>query len=227
MITKRINEKSAKIIEQYRDVPYFNNRRTNLRNALPVNIGKGSPKEIHDELDFIIKRDHLDKNNIDVKKVLVENNIGIDCSGFIYHVLQKTNYSFPYAKNFFKKLIAKLRPSANINVKTIAHDANSKVINLKDVEPGDIITMTSEDATFRNHIMVIEQIEYQNSIPATLHYVHTIAIPEDGEYNHGIHRGNIEIINSEKPITQQVWSEKYLLDRALQMRCELRRVVVS
>lgn len=227
MITKRINDISINVIEQYRDIPYFNNRRTPVRGALPVQIGKGSPKEIHEEIEFLIKKNKLDANSIDIRKLLVESNIGIDCSGFTYHVLRKTNYSFPYAGGFFRKIIAKFRPVTNIDVKTFAHDSNSKLTPLRDVLPGDIITLVGNGDASRNHIVVIDQIEYQNELPSVIHYVHSIAIPEDGQFNHGFHEGKIEVINVDKPLTDQVWSEEYLRARALQMTCQLRRLVVS
>jgi cell wall-associated NlpC family hydrolase len=227
MITKRINDISASVIDQYRAVPYFNNRRTSVRGALPVQIGKGSPKEIHEELEYILKINRLDPNTVDIRKLMVESNLGIDCSGFAYHVLRKTNYSFPHAGGFLRKIIAKFRPVANIDVKTFAHDKNSKIVSLRDIQPGDIITMVGNGDASRNHIVVIDQIEYQNDLPATIHYVHSIAIPEDGQYGHGFHEGKIEIINVEKPLTDQVWSEQYLRNRALEMTCQLRRVMVS
>lgn len=227
MITKRINDTSANVIAQYKDVPYFNNRRTGVRAALPVEIGKGSPKEIHEEIEFLIKKNKLDPQTTDIKKLLIENNIGIDCSGFVYHVVQKTNYSFPYAGNFLRKFIAKFRPTANIDVKTFAHNSNSTLIPLRNVQPGDIITMVGNGDASRNHIVIIDQIEYQNDIPSVIHYVHSMAWPSDGQYGHGFHSGKIEIINIEKPLTDQIWSEDYTKERALQTTCELRRLVVS
>lgn len=227
MITKRINDASANVIEQYKNIPYFNNRRTGVRAALPVEIGKGSPREIHEELEFILKKNKLDRNAVDIKKVLVDNNIGIDCSGFAHHVLKKTNYSFPYAGNILRRLIAKFRPVANIDVKTFAHNSNSKLISLRDAQPGDIITMIGNGDASRNHIVVIDQIEYQNDIPSVIHYAHSMAWPSDGQYGHGFHSGKIEIINIEKPITDQIWSEEYTKERAQQTTCELRRLVVS
>lgn len=227
MITKRINDSSIHVIEQYKGIPYFNNRRTGVRAALPVEIGKGSPKEIHEEIEFLLKKNKLDPQTTDIRKLLVENNIGIDCSGFVYHVLQKTNYSFPYAGNFIRRIIAKFRPVSNIDVRTFAHNNNSKIIPLRETKPGDIITMVGNGDASRNHIVIIDQIEYQNDIPSIIHYSHAVAIPSDGLYNHGYHEGKIEIINVEKPLTDQVWSEEYLKERALQTTCELRRVVVS
>lgn len=227
MITKRIQEKSAAVIEQYRGIPYFNNRRTGLRGALPVQVGKGSPKDIHDEIEIILIKNKIDRNAIDIKKLMVDSNIGIDCSGFAYYVLQKTNYHFPYAGSFIGKMFAKFNPVKNIDVKTFAHNSNSKVITLREVEPGDIVTMVGNGDASRNHIIVIDQIEYQNNIPAVIHYAHSIAIPEDGQYGHGVRSGKIEIINPDKPLTDQIWSEEYLRQRALSTTCELRRLVIS
>lgn len=227
MITKRISAESTQVIEQYQGVPYFNNRRTGLRGALPVYVGKGSPKDIHEEVEIILKKNKLDPQTIDIRKLMVESNIGIDCSGFAYHVLRKTNFSFPYASGFLSRLMARFNPVKNIDVKTFAHDSNSKIVTLREVLPGDVITMVGNGDTSRNHIIVIDQIEYQNNIPAVIHYAHSIAIPEDGQYGHGVRSGKIEIINPDKPLTDQVWSEEYLRARAIATTCELRRLVVS
>src|SRR3989344_1132631 len=79
-------------ISQYENVPYFNNKTLGTRGALKAEVGKGSPEDIREEVKNIAIRekiniDNLDKDNL--KRFLVDHNIGIDCSGFAYHVLNE------------------------------------------------------------------------------------------------------------------------------------------
>ena len=125
-----------------------------------------------------------------------------------------------------------MRPIENTGVTTLAHDSNSKSLATKQAEPGDIITMVSEEENGkRNHILVIHQIEYQNFIPTTLHYTHAIAWPSDGEYGHGVREGSVEILDLNKPLIEQKWIElgkegfeNYTFTRAQKSRTELRRL---
>jgi len=246
MNTKLISSGALSVIEQYKDVPYFNNKTKARRAGLRVEVGKGSPKEIHDELKDIALINKIDLNNLDsasTKKLLVDNNIGIECSGFAYHVLNEESMvrgkgaldrhlKFPLSKGIFGKLRSKFRPIINTNVKTLAHEDNSKYVLNKEIEVGDIITMTDgPEGGERDHVLVIYQIEYQNFIPVVLHYAHSVAWPTDGEYGHGLHKGVIEITDINKGITEQRWielektgEENYTFMRALKSKTEVRRL---
>lgn len=246
MNTKRISDRALAVIDQYRNVPYFNNRSKGRRAGLLVETGKGSPKEIYDEVKEIafaekIKFESLDQDSI--KRIMVENGIGIECSGFAFYVLnEESQYlkrgtldrhlHFPYANGILGWMRSKFRPIANTNVKTFAHDANSKLIQIKDAMVGDIITMVGgpEDGE-RDHILVVHQIEYQNLLPITVHYVHAVAWPTDGEFGHGIHEGKIEIVDLNKTLVEQRWieldktnEENYTFSRAKKSKTELRRL---
>ncbi len=246
MNTKRISDRALAIIEQYKDVPYYNNRHRGRRAGLLVQTGKGSPKEIYDEIKEIafaekIKFESLDKNSI--KKLMVENDIGIECSGFAYYVLnEESQYlkkgtldrhlHFPYAIGILGKIRSKFRPINNTNVKTFAHDTNSRLIQIIDVQVGDMITMVggTEDGE-RDHILVIHQVEYQNLVPIMIHYVHAVAWPTDGEYGHGIHEGKIEITDTNRTLIDQRWTENemtnegnYTFTRAAKSKTEIRRL---
>lgn len=246
MNTKLISEQAFAVIEQYKNVPYFNNKTTGRRAALRVEIGKGSPKEIYNEVKERALIDRIDiKNftNIDLKKFMVEKRIGIECSGFAYHVLSQESISrgkgsldrhlhFPYSKGIIGKIRSKLRPIENTDAKTFGHDKNSRVIAIKDAQVGDIVTMLGNAGEGeRDHIVVINQIEYQNSLPITLHYVHAIAWPTDGEFGTGIHEGVIEITDLNKSLVEQRWielekmgEENYTHTRAKKSSTELRRL---
>jgi hypothetical protein len=232
MNTKILSENSLEIIEQYKNikienavcsVPYFNNKRIGTRGGFRSEIGKGSPKDIHEEAINLLLKQKIDKKSLDnnsLKKFLVDNNIGIDCSGFAYYILNAESnsrgkgnidrhLSFPFCKGIIKKMKCKIRPVENTSVETLAHDSNSKIVFLKDIQIGDMITMTGdENNNERDHILVVSKIEYQNFIPMTIHYVHAVAWPTDGEYGHGIHEGMIQVVNVDKGILEQKWIEK-------------------
>jgi len=60
------------------------------RGALRAHSGKGSPKDIFDEVQSITIKAHTDLSSISnesLKKLLTDNNLGIDCSGFAYYIL--------------------------------------------------------------------------------------------------------------------------------------------
>lgn len=238
MNTKVMSQSALNMIEQYKNVPYFNNKTQRKRASLKVNIGKGSPKEIFDEikeLAILNKIDIKKFNDEGLKKFLVLNDIGIDCSGFAFYVLNEESISRGKGslsrKIYLNGFISRFRPEINTDVKVFADDRNSHVVSLKEIQVGDMITMIAE----RNHILVIYQIEYQNFIPTTIHYTHAISWPTDGEFGHGLHKGIIEITNLEKDILEQRWielekdslinpEENYTLSRAKKSKTEIRRL---
>ena len=236
MTTKLLSKPALNTIEQYLhfkvdhaipdgrqaecSVPYFNNKRTMQRAGFRATIGKGSPKEILDEVEIQGLREKIKPEmwtNDFLKKFMCDNNIGIDCSGLAYHILASENntrgvssldrhLTFPNNKGL-RRFIAKFRPVENADVLTFAHEKNSGTIGLKDIQPGDFITMTGAESE-RNHIMIIHQVDYQNFVPTTIHYTHSIALPDDGQYGHGVRQGSIEILDPTKNLLEQKWIEK-------------------
>ena len=236
MNTKVLSQPALDIIEQYKNVPYFNNKTTARRGGLRVEVGKGSPKEIYDEVKDLSILQKVDVKNFtqeEIKKFMVSNNIGIDCSGLAFYILNEESVSRgkgSLSRHLrFQRFLARFRPVENINVLVFSDNKNSKIISIQDAQVGDIITMVGD--VERNHILIIHQIEYQNSIPITLHYTHSVAWPTDGEFGHGMHQGKIEIVDTKKPITEQRWieldktgEENYTHMRALKSTTELRRL---
>ncbi|MBP6858763.1 MAG: hypothetical protein KBC33_02945 [Candidatus Pacebacteria bacterium] len=227
-------------------VPYFNNKTKLSRLALRVNVGKGSPQDISDEIQSLIVKSHVAIDTLtteSLKKVLVDQNIGIDCSGFAYHVLNaesaetkgvslRKRLSFVNCRTLFDRVRCALRPVENCDVVTFADAKNSSGVALTDVQPGDIITMLDNSAEGeRDHILVIHQVDYHNSAPTKIYYSHAVAYPEDGVYGTGIKQGSIDITDATKTIIVQSWTENgktgeanriYL--RAQKSRTELRRL---
>lgn len=255
MEIKTLSQSALQIIDQYTNfkigsaicsIPYFNNKTANKRIALRTYIGKGSPNDIKDELEIIITKEKIDPNSFDnesLKKTLVDNRLGIECSGFCYHVLEAESLyrgfgsiskkiKFINCNNIISKIKCSLRPVENCDVATFASDENSKIISLKNVLPGDIITMVSDrDHVDRNHILIIKEVHYENSNPKKIIYSHSISYPEDGIYNNGVRDGEINIINPELKITDANWSENHkenennsLYLRAQKSKTEVRRL---
>ncbi|MBD3311317.1 MAG: hypothetical protein GF349_02330 [Candidatus Magasanikbacteria bacterium] len=256
MKTVTLSKPALKVIQDYlklpfknKDVscPYFNNRKTNVRAALRVLIGKGSVKDIMEETKIISLREKVDLrnwNNEEIKKFLVDHNLGIDCSGFVYYVLDrelkaqrkggiKKHIKFPNIKNPIRKLIAKIRTVENTGVKTLSHEANSKTVEIKQVKPGDFISiLKAGEKSDRDHVLVIHRVDYENNKPKTLYYTHSLSWRSDGKYDHGVRQGKIEITDLNKKITDQNWIEhkKTGKDNETYLRaknskeCEIRRL---
>jgi hypothetical protein len=236
MNTKTLSLRGLSVINQYLhfqvgtavcSVPYFNNKTRGARVSLRAYAGKGSPKEIFDEVETLILRHHIDPNSLSdeaLKKIMTDNNIGIDCSGLAYYILnteseeRKTGsldrkLSFINCRGILGKIRCSINPVGNCDVATLADNTNSSVKSIKDIQPADIITMmSSENGGERNHILIVHQVEYQNSIPTKMHYTHTVAYPEDGVYGTGIKQGAIEILDPAKSILDQRWIENSSAD---------------
>lgn len=248
-MNKTLSEAAIFVLEQYLhfqvgpascSVPYFNNKTIKARAALAARVGKGKPSDILDELKDILfrKRISIDSlNSESLKKILVENNLGIDCSGFSYQILNaeseatgkgslKKHLVLIKANNFIRKIIASLNPVKNVDVATFASDKNSQQISLKEILPGNIITMLGNSGEGeRDHILVIHKVEYVGSDPKIIHYSHSIAYPEDGLYGTGVRQGYIEINDSSNSILEGNWSEKHIFARAQRSKTELRKLL--
>ena len=255
MNTKTLVNRSLSVIDEYIhfkvgtavcSVPYFNNKTVKARAALRVYSGKGSPRDIFDEVQTLAVQTHSSIDLItdeSLKKLLVDSGIGIDCSALAYYVLNAESeargsgaldkkLSFADQGGFFSKLRSALRPVENCSVVTFCHDKNSHPINLADAACGDMITMRDDiGEAERNHILVIHQIEYQNFVPTKIHYSHAMAYPEDGIYGSGTRQGTIEIADKNAPLTSALWSENgspegaaHVFNRANKSKTELRRL---
>lgn len=203
---------------------YYNNNKTKLRAGLRVSIGKGSPKEIEEELRIIAQKDKVNLQTMDehmLRMLMQKHHIGIDCSAFVFYVLEaevrsRTNVSlrntlhFPYATNPIRKLLARLRTVENTNVKTLAHTKNSNEVTLAAVQAGDIITILEGGLDHAwNHVMIVhEVIKNDTTQDITVHYTHSYQWAADGQYDHGIRTGSILISNQNALLLEAQWTEQ-------------------
>lgn len=220
--------------------PYINNARLGQRGQLRVLVGKGTPQEIVEEANIISRQykagvfdpnphhclceEHSAKplTPEDIRKFLIDHHLGIECSGFVTHVLTR-HFAETSHINLQKKLyitsplhilrwlISRLRRVENISVRTYTDDRNTTVVasdtvgwDYTKVQPADLITLleTGPRHTY-NHIILIT--ENKDNV---LKYVHARAWPSEGRYGHGVTEGIIKIKNPGKSLAEQEWIEK-------------------
>ena len=200
--------------------PYFNNAKLGQRGQLKVLVGKGTPQEIVEEAKIIAtqyKQDilHTDSLSEDIRKFLIENNLGIDCSGFITNVLQvefltkninwiKQVFITPKT-NIIRWLISQLRPVEQISVQVLANEKNTETItDLSTIQAGDLIFMlkTGPKQT-RDHILLITKTTNN-----TIYYAHSRAWSNEGRYGHGVSTGTITISTPNSVLLDGIWEEK-------------------
>lgn len=255
MNTKSLSTSALQVIDAYlhfrvggavANIPYFNNKTARARISLRAFIGKGTPRDIREEVEAILVKNQLSAGNLadeSLKKILVDHNLGIDCSALAYYVLDAESKAqgqghlnrrlhFVNTKGPMRKLRSYLRPAENCSVKTLASDSNSHVVGIKNVKPGDFISMqgTIENAQ-RDHILIITDVAYENEAAKSFGYVHAVAYPEDGLYGTGIRQGRIDISYPDQPLTSQLWTEDAsaekagrIFERASASRTEIRRL---
>jgi len=198
--------------------PYFNNRRRGTKSNLRVLVGKGTPEEISEECEIRALQNRISVSVLSVeglKEFMVSQDLGVDCSGFAYHVLtaalaerharRLSNHIHTRRQGFVGKLIARLRPAENTGVATLADERNSLEINASEACAGDIVTFmgAGRDGTY-NHVIVITKVEKKETA-TRLSYAHSYAWPEDGSFGHGVREGTVVIYGDD--IATAAWSE--------------------
>lgn len=207
--------------------PYFNNRRRKSRSQLRVLKGKGTPQEIAEEATISALHCRIGIASLStdkLKEFLIAQDLGIDCSGLAYHVLnaycaEKTGKkisSFVRSNRtgLLGRLVARLRPAENLGAASFANPRNSVEIKASEAKPGDIITFigTGKDGTY-NHIVVITGVEKTPAGSGTdtrLTYAHSYAWPSDGTTGHGVREGDI-LVHGEgdrADLLAATWKEK-------------------
>lgn len=233
-----LSPQALKIIQNYLILPfpehnincsYFNNRRVRLRGGLRALIGKGSPEDIVEEATIISLREKIDLaklNDTELKKFLVDNKLGIDCSGLVYHILDAEMKARgkgslhqvlkrPWFRNPIRKLFVKLRPIENTGVGTFHHEINSTEINLKDAQAGDmIILMGAGPKQDYNHVLLVERVTKNEKGVMDIEYIHSFQYAADGPYHHGVKQEKIEITDIDKNLLEQNWNEPRMQEYA-------------
>jgi len=194
---KLINQLKLEI-EKYLGLPYFTNKPPikTENNAL---VGKGDSKEIAlttIELANKLNINLLDLSPIEIYRFQKKHGIGIDCSGLIYH-LSNFYYYLKTGKDIKSKLIGTegKRGPRRLSANLLTNHPNAKEIkNLQDIQTADLIRMDQG-----KHVIFI--IENLNN---TIYYVHS----SEKTKQKGVHYGQIKIVNPDKSLKYQQWSDK-------------------
>lgn len=168
--------------------PYYMNK-VGKRFLSLVLAGKGTPEEIEHELRRRYEKNgHLLRDETDALNAMKLLNLGIDCSGFVVNVLgieKKIKY-----RNIYTKLKALLRPRAHISADLLTGELNSDAVEISGVKPGDLIRRG------KNHVMLVEWVDGKK-----FGYVESSTRPL-----WGVQRGEIEVVDPERPLENQKWS---------------------
>lgn len=215
---KKLSESAQNVIQSYQQLPlgtegvvcpYFKNRKQE-RGGLRVMVGKGTPIEIAEEVELIAKQRKVSIEDMTPKEIrdfMEKRNIGIDCSGFIVHVLAAQNPAIlkMFSKRSFWKhplrfLIVKLRPVENTSVKVLTSaEYSERVLDINAIAPGDLIRTRNG-----HHILLVTEVETEGNAVVRIIYTHSTSFYGT---EHGIRTGNILITNIHKPLEEQDWDE--------------------
>ncbi len=164
--------------------------------------GKGTPEEIETLTHNLAKKSHLDLSNLsvsDIRRFMRRQHLGVDCSGFAYHLLN----AFDQAQSR-QGLAGKLTltPGGNplnqdryrIDADYFTRSENSYPINsITASKPGDLIRMIRG-----KHLLVILEVK-----PDQITYAHSSNLTKTT----GVHLATIKLINPEKDLSSQKWHE--------------------
>lgn len=232
MLSERLSQHALKVMDEYLELPfphkkvscpYYNNKRHQVKGGLRVNIGKGTPDDIVEETIIEALKQKINLNDLtdeQIKKFLVKNNLGVDCSALVYHIIKEelknkksnnivNSIIFPNIHNPIRSLITRFRHVENTSVDVWAHPKNSQKINLNKTKPGDLIIMSETGLDKKmNHVLLVYKIDFTDNQLKKIYYVHSFHWTTDGQYDHGVRKGTIEITDPEEDLLKQKWIEK-------------------
>lgn len=223
--TYSLPESAKKVIHEFTNLPvadkkivspYYINTKSQ-RGGLRVLSGKGDPGEISREVKVQSQLKGIDLyklNEQQIREFMITNHIGIECSGFVVHVLNywlRMNGKKPLIKymkfdnnNFINRFKRTFRPVEQLGANTITNDNNCSLItNLEDIRPGDLVRSKGQRKN-SHHILLISEVTFEDDILKEIEYVHSIKAYEE---ENGVRFGKILINDPKADIQNQIWTE--------------------
>lgn len=196
--------------------PYYINK-FKERAGLRVLVGKGDPGEIVKEVKVWAKLKDFDMDKASAEQIrefMISRGIGIDCSGFVVHVIgfwvkstrkKHLQYYLKFPKNDILNLLRRLlRPVENMGADILTSELNCrKVNNLNNVRPGDFVRSKGKVKN-SHHIMLVRRVTKIDGVVKEIEYVHSSRYYDD---NNGIRFGVIKVTDPLKPLELQKWLE--------------------
>jgi len=198
--------------------PYFINkyRKKDLR----VMVGKGDPDEIETETKLWAKIKNFNLNTADNKQIrefMTNMGIGIDCSGFVVHVLNMyfksiigksiwKYFSLPKEYGLFLKIGYLLRPAEKLGADILTNEDNCYIVNrIKDIQVLDLIRSKSKVQN-GHHVMIVTDLKFRESDNKLQYIEYAHSTPYFDEDN-GVKYGRITIRNEDLKLEDQIWEE--------------------
>lgn len=216
-MTRKIPAELAKFIDKYFTLnvagmkvicPYYMNVGGILKDS--VFAGKGSPVEIENKAKDIFS--HIDLVNKDenfIRSEMSHNDLGIDCSGLVYQILntwlrdisKKSELKdyLPKSRTFNpRRIISRMiKPQSSVSADMFTSSPISKKIDLKDVQPGDLIRTRGG-----KHILFVTEVEYNDTIPTKITFVQSASLYK----RTGVRYGSVELIKK-MDLACSIWSD--------------------
>jgi hypothetical protein len=225
MIVHKLPASAYKVIDEYLNLPlggkkiacpYYINPKSQ-RAGLRVLVGKGDPGEIAREVNVIAQLKSVDLtvlNEDEIRLLMQDSHVGIDCSGFLTHILnywlknQGDRPLISYVKfennDLLSKLKRKLRPVEHLGAKLLTNLDNCKeVTEINDIRPGDFIRSKGMRKN-SHHIILISEVTLEDERVTELEYVHSI---KGYKAENGVRFGKILITDINKSLEDQIWTE--------------------
>lgn len=196
--------------------PYHLNPKTQRAN-LRVLAGKGIPEEIVLETEIYAKLGGLNINKMnedEIREFMQKRHLGIDCSGFVVHVMDA--YSMRNEKKHLWKFVRKsktnlydrikyiLRPVENIGVADLISEINSiKLQRITDIRPHDFIKSSALKAEEGVHILIVTEVE-KDASGKTSSFTYANSNRYYGDQN-GIRFGKVLITKPLGGLHEQKW----------------------
>jgi hypothetical protein len=184
---------------------------------LRVLVGKGNPGEIIKEVLIWAKLKDFDLNNATISQIrlfMLNRSIGVDCSGFVVHVLgfilknsrkKKLIQYMVFPKNGPMNIIRRtLRPVENISANVLTGIENCDPIkDLNKIQPGDLIRSKGKVKN-SHHIHIITRVFKEDGFITEIEYAHSTRHYEE---DNGVRLGRIQITDLSQPLEKQNWLE--------------------
>lgn len=132
--------------------PYRRNEIGSFQKIGPEFQGKSSPEVLTQTTKRLAQEQNFDLNKASIEEIrqfMIQNKLGIDCSGFAYRVM---NYFLKKIKNKTLEEIG-LPHVGRTNVAKLTDLEFCREINIEDTQPGDMIKMNSAGDVL--HILII------------------------------------------------------------------------
>lgn len=199
MVGSKLVKQIRKEVTNYIGIPYWVNiLKDGIIKKDGVLGGKGNWQEISEATKKTAQEINMDISSLSPKDIYnfqKKHHIGIDCSGLVYHLLD-TFDKYSGNEGILNKVIGTDNKYGvrRVSVKMLTSPINSIQIDHYDqIKTADLIRIDEG-----KHLLFI--IEKNKNI---ISYVHS----SDRTQIRGVHYGQIEIIEPQKPLNFQKWSE--------------------